>query len=403
MAAHELIVGPNFSGRSALLMRRLRERTPGASFYIGPYAEAALSGLSSTVADEIEIYGTNTAQDRSGFQLLDRIARDRPTFDVLDLKSFADRKPPTLSGGEQVLLALHCFSISTFRAIGIDTALEQLDPDNRALALLYLTFCEDQDALLIDNRLDHLDDWSRIDASEVDHRFACDLAAAVAPIAPRAAPAIAIEGLSFHYPGGWDVFADTSFMLAPGKAHRLTGANGTGKTTLMKLLAGVLRPSAGAITLDGAPYEPWTSGNRLFALATQNPDHQWCGATLAEDLTRRCAALAHHKELQAPTSEQLSTLATLFGIASRDQHLYELPLAARKRLSWLWPLTGTMPWIMLDEPTVGQDRATCEALARAIDTMCARGYGVIFITHDDDFADMIAHEQLLIAQGTISS
>ena len=42
------------------------------------------------------------------------------------------RKPPTLSGGEQVLLALHCFSRSGYAAIGIDTALEQLDPDRRA-------------------------------------------------------------------------------------------------------------------------------------------------------------------------------------------------------------------------------------------------------------------------------
>ena len=50
----ELIAGPNFSGRSAALMARLRETGP--AFFVGPYAEAALSGLSSTVADEIEIY-----------------------------------------------------------------------------------------------------------------------------------------------------------------------------------------------------------------------------------------------------------------------------------------------------------------------------------------------------------
>ena len=50
----EFIAGPNFSGRSAALMARLRETAP--AFFIGPYAEAALSGLSSTVTDEIDIY-----------------------------------------------------------------------------------------------------------------------------------------------------------------------------------------------------------------------------------------------------------------------------------------------------------------------------------------------------------
>src|SRR5881628_905360 len=116
----EFIAGPNFSGRSAALMARLRERAP--AFFVGPHAEAALSGLSSTVADEIEIY---------------RAAKPAHEIFAPPELAYADRKPPRLSGGEQVLLALHCFSLSDYAAIGIDTALEQLDPDNRDRALAY--------------------------------------------------------------------------------------------------------------------------------------------------------------------------------------------------------------------------------------------------------------------------
>jgi hypothetical protein len=108
----ELLAGSNFSGRSAALRERLSAL--GTAFFIGPYAEAALSGLSSTVADEIAIYAVPEPR--------------RKNFAPLDFADFAARKPPTLSGGEQVLLALHCFSRSDYRAIGIDTALEQLDP-----------------------------------------------------------------------------------------------------------------------------------------------------------------------------------------------------------------------------------------------------------------------------------
>ena len=104
-------------------MARLRETGP-AAFFIGPHAEAALSGLSSTVADEIEIYRSAAAA--------------REAFKPFDFAGYAERKPPTLSGGEQVLLALHCFSLSDYAAIGIDTALEQLDPDNRDHAIGYL-------------------------------------------------------------------------------------------------------------------------------------------------------------------------------------------------------------------------------------------------------------------------
>src|ERR1700722_10542917 len=120
MARRELICGPNFSGRSAALMALVRDDDFAAEcFYVGPYSEAALSGLTSTIADEIDLYRAKSAQ------------AGRPAFSAFDVAAFARREPQTLSGGEQVLLALHCFSLSGFPALAIDTALEQLDPQNR--------------------------------------------------------------------------------------------------------------------------------------------------------------------------------------------------------------------------------------------------------------------------------
>src|ERR1041385_6491092 len=142
----EFIAGANFSGRSAALLAELRKKGP--AFFVGPYAEAALSGLSSTVADEIAIYRSPQSK--------------RPPFAALDFTAYRVRKPPTLSGGEQVLLALHCFSLSDYAAIGIDTALEQLDPQNRADALGYLSQGADDGftAALIDGRLACPAGWS---------------------------------------------------------------------------------------------------------------------------------------------------------------------------------------------------------------------------------------------------
>jgi len=384
----ELIAGPNFSGRSEALMARLRERAP--AFFIGPHAEAALSGLSSTVADEIEIYRAP------------KLAH--APFTPLDFAAYADRKPPTLSGGEQVLLALHCFSLSCYAAIGVDTALEQLDPGNRERALIYLSQDTAQNiaAIIADNRADRVDHVVGMTVREMtstEGEFACDLAG-VAHLPSRAPVTISVQGLSFRYPGGRDIFRDASATLEPGSAYRLTGVNGAGKTTFLKLLAGVLAPDAGRIELDGKPYAPWQSGNRAFGFATQNPDHQWCGATLAEDIARRRSVLTR-RDFNVPPDEALAALAACLGVRSMDQHLYELPLVARKRLSWLWPFAGVMPWAMLDEPTLGQDRATRAALAGAIARLTGSGYGVVFITHDDDFASRIAHRPLTIADGSI--
>ena len=382
----ELISGPNFSGRSAALAVRLNALAPGNAFFIGPYAEAALSGLSNTVSDEIAVY---------------RSPASARAFAPLDFAALAARKPPTLSGGEQVLLALHCFATSDFTVIGIDTALEQLDPGNREDALGFLAG-NDIAAVLVDNRLEQLPGWS-VCEQQGTSAFACDLAAATRSLVPVNAPTIAIENLSFRYAAGPEIFQDASLALTPGRAYRLSGPNGAGKTTLFKLLAGVLAPRTGRITLDGAPYAPWRTGNRIFAFATQNPDHQWCGATLGEDLARRRRALERHPEIAVPDETALTALATHLGAGSVDQHLYELPLTARKRLSWLWPLSGALPWIMLDEPTIGQDAMTRTALAEAIAHLTACGHGVLFITHDDAFAATIAHGTLQLANAEITA
>jgi energy-coupling factor transport system ATP-binding protein len=385
--AHEFFTGPNFSGRSAALLATLRERA-GPTFFVGPYAEAALSGLSSTIADELTLYHGQPKQPRA-------------PFSGLTAAGALTRKPQSLSGGEQVLLALHCFAQSAFDGIAVDTALEQLDAPNRAAALAHLasgTF----DALLIDNR-DVPAGWLQRMFTPADMSFAIDWPALTAAVQPQRAQAIAIRGLSFAYPKGRQIFRDAEVMLEPGMAHRLSGANGAGKTTLLKILVGALKPAAGEITLGGAPYRPWRDGNRALALATQNPDQQWCGATLREDLTRRRHALRETDDAALMDEARLAALARALGIASLDQHLYELPLAARKRVSWLWPLAGTRPWIMLDEPTIGQDRDTRERLARLIATACERGYGAIFVTHDDAFAAMLMHRRLHVENGAVSS
>jgi energy-coupling factor transporter ATP-binding protein EcfA2 len=379
------ITGPNFSGRSAALRARLQER---GGFFLGPYAEAALSGLSSTVADEIDIYRAPANQ------------QSRRPFATLDWAAHARRKPATLSGGEQVLLALHCFSLSGYGTIGIDTALEQLDGQHRASALAYLDAADPFDVQLIDNRAERMPPaWTIRETAAQSADYACDLAGLIGDLRAREAPVIALNGIDFSYPGR-AIFRSVDLSLAPGRAYRLIGPNGAGKTTFFKLLVGVLAPARGAILLNGAPYEP-RRGNRAFALATQNPDHQWCGTTLAEDLARRRKALEGYREFLPPSDALLSSLAGKLGVRSPDQPLCDLPLAARKRLSWLWPLSGAMPWLMLDEPTIGQDRATRTALAAVISRLCELGHGVMIVTHDDDFAARVPHQPLCIADMTI--
>jgi ATPase subunit of ABC transporter with duplicated ATPase domains len=395
MARRELISGPNFSGRSAALLALLRDSAFAAeTFYVGPYSEAALSGLTSTIADEIDLYRAKPA------------GLGRAVFAPIDVAAFGRREPHTLSGGEQVLLALHCFSLSGFPALAIDTALEQLDPANRDAALDFLHPRKGlaADVALIDNRLPPpLVGWTARERAADTTAFDCDPRLLVAELAPHQAPTITIRGLTFGYRHGNTIFQDVDLTLAGGTAYRLAGPNGAGKTTLLKLLVGVLAPNAGELALGDAPYRPWRHGNCAIALATQNPDHQWSGATLRDDLARRRAAFAHTVGDGCFDEARLERLAAALGARSLDAHLYELPLAARKRLSWLWPLAGALPWAVLDEPSLGQDLVTRLHLAAATAQLTRLGYGVLFVTHDDDFAARIPHQVLTIGERQVKA
>src|SRR5262249_43124348 len=230
----------------------------------------------------------------------------------------------------QVLLALYCFSRSAYRAIAIDTALEQLDGQNRAAALAWLSTCTD--VTLIDNRIDHVDGWTRRAPASGASDHACDLAAMMTELKPRAAPVVSIRAMDFAYAPDRPIFRALDLSLPP-RVYRLLRANGAGKTTFFKLLVGVRAPARGAFLLDDRSYEPRREGNRVFALATQTPAHQWCGATLAEDIARRRRALAAHG-VAPPSDASLAALAGDPGIRSADQHLPEPPPAGRKPLSW---------------------------------------------------------------------
>jgi energy-coupling factor transport system ATP-binding protein len=205
-----------------------------------------------------------------------------------------------------------------------------------------------------------------------------------------------VSGLHFDYRNGKSIFRAVDLTLEGGQAYRVAGPNGAGKTTLLKLLVGVLAPTSGTLTLSGERYRPWRQGNRAIALATQNPDHQWCGATLRDDLARRRSAFAPYVRQGDLSDGRMAKFANALGVHSLDAHLYELPLTVRKRLSWLWPLSGALPWAMLDEPSIGQDMNTRIQLAAAISRLTTLGYGVLFVTHDDDFAARIPHRVLAV-------
>lgn len=205
-----------------------------------------------------------------------------------------------------------------------------------------------------------------------------------------------IRGLCFSYNRQAPVFSGFDLSLKAGAIYHLAGVNGAGKTTLLRLLCGVLRPDEGNIFVDGAKYRPDREGNRLVALAMQNPDQQWTDITVAADLRRRFSLRAGG----AGAGPAIQVEAHWRGIFDDpqlfDSHVLDIPRAMRRRLSWLWPLSGVLAWSVFDEPTLGQDNETVRWFVAALAELTRRGHGVILVSHDERLYDALPCQHLQI-------
>ena len=382
------ITGPNFSGRSeALLQRLLGKGSPGSTFFIGPYAESGLSGIATSVSEELHFYGAS--DDRAGTLGVFGSFLPPPTAKVA-----------TLSGGQQVMLALECVERSGRRFLGVDTALEQLDEEHRVQVAHWLRVRAELSTVLVDNRWTEMHGWQVLPAGGTAPRaWSTPLADLARPTSLRIAPEIGVEQLGFAYARGPQVFDNVDLQLVPGRAWRLHGPNGSGKSTFLKLLTGVLAPRAGRFRADGEAYEPSRHGNRLVALATQDPDQQWVGTTVRQDMARRMRSAHHLAPVLQHAQAMLDAVQDVFPL---DVHLLDLPKALRKRISWLWALSGAMPWLALDEPTLGQDALAVEDLAAALRRLLHGGWGVLFVSHDRRLADLLPHHTLAFGSGGVS-
>ena len=271
--------GPNFSGRSKLLGQWLiSERGAGKPVtFIGPSIASVLTGLANTVSSELDLY--------TAWNALPPASKLQAYFERKQQQILA-----SLSGGEQVLLALA--GIRPAVRVAIDCALEQLDDSWRTWTLAYLRDASwDGVVQLADNQMSSAAepycDVVRMPSGSSEYRVQ---QLGTFPPQYRSAVengSIVVEGLSFRYPKGPLVFHNSSFHLKAGNVYRLRGSNGAGKSTLVRLLSGVLPFQSGSMFVNGRLYEPYRDGNRLIALAMQNPDEQWTDINIAADLKRR--------------------------------------------------------------------------------------------------------------------
>jgi len=172
--------------------------------------------------------------------------------------------------------------------------------------------------------------------------------------------------------GGRPVFAGVSFAVAAGEAVVVLGRNGAGKSSLLRVLAGLLPAATGRIVLDG--------GDAEASLAEQahyvgHLDAQKASLTVTENLDFWTAFLGGDRA-RVPVALESVGLGSLAGLPAAH-----LSAGQRRRLSLARLLTARRPVWLLDEPTAALDVAGQDLLAGLMREQLASGGLIVAATH----------------------
>ena len=195
---------------------------------------------------------------------------------------------------------------------------------------------------------------------------------------PKTAPtALAVSDVRHTYGRkAGDILSDVSFSVREHEIVGLVGANGCGKTTIGKLIAGLYRPSGGRIMLFGKPQNPKQLQKQVLFIL-QEAEFQFFTNSVLHELQYDHAVTP---EFEAKTEALLKSMDMW---DCRDRHPFSLSGGQMQRLTLMMAYLSDKPIVILDEPTAGQDAESLERCAALIREM-RKEKTVLIITHDPE-------------------
>ena len=215
------------------------------------------------------------------------------------------------------------------------------------------------------------------------------------------------EGAGFTYRGTTEpALRPTDAALRSGRALAVTGPNGTGKSTLALLLAGLRAPTSGRVVASDdlaagvrrGRREPagWRAGELVTRIGTvfQHPEHQFLTGRLRDELALGPLRSGERAAAARATADAL--LERLGLTAYAEANPYTLSGGQQRRLSVATALACSPRVLVLDEPTFGQDSATWRELVMLLAEQRMAGCAVAVVTHDADLVEALADERLAL-------
>ena len=210
---------------------------------------------------------------------------------------------------------------------------------------------------------------------------------------------IELKHVSFAYEPGKEVVRDLSFRLEDGESVGLIGANGAGKSTVMKLLLGLVQ-GEGEITVDGILLEKKSLADirRKIGFVLQNSDDQMFMPTVYDDMM--FAPLNYGMTRKGAEKKVDAVLSRLELGALRNRYNHKLSGGEKKMAAVATILAMEPEAVLMDEPTSGLDPYNRRLIIR---TVCGMKETKLIASHDLDMILESCSRVILLSEGRIAA
>lgn len=190
-----------------------------------------------------------------------------------------------------------------------------------------------------------------------------------------------------------------SFTARAGEITGYLGANGSGKSTTMKMITGLIEPSAGEILFDGKPTRDDPMGFRQRLGYVPEEPHLYTHLSGWEYL----AMVAHLRDMEgASASHRIHGLLRLFGLhGDRDVSISSYSKGMRQKVLLIAALMDNPELILLDEPFSGLDVGSSLILRSLIVELARRGKVVLFSSHELETVERISSHVVILHRGKV--
>ncbi|KYC43702.1 hypothetical protein WA1_00600 [Scytonema hofmannii PCC 7110] len=227
--------------------------------------------------------------------------------------------------------------------------------------------------------------------------------------------AVSMERVTFCYSNKEPkVLKDINIAIHEGEVHALIGRSGAGKTTVVKHIAGLVKPSEGRVTIWGVNTKDKSVPELGLTVGTilQNPDEQLSEKTVKEEVAfplkqrqyNRTGLFSKQKRYDDDYIEnQVLQVCQLVGIGEDmfDRDPLLLSRGLRKLVAMAGALVVEPKVILLDEPTLGLGATSIKKVKQMLKHLCEQGKAVLLVSNNVNFVAEVADTVTVLEQGQI--